>query len=113
MRFVRVDRDVFSSGTPAYWSGYYTTRPFWKRLARDVEARLRATELSYTFALAQARESHWSEYVKALEESFATLVEGRQVGCEKRRRREREIQGTMQALEPQTTACWWGTCPWV
>ena len=42
--------DIFSEGRPAYWSGYFTTRPFYKALARQVETRLRGAEILFTVA---------------------------------------------------------------
>jgi len=45
--------DVFSEGRPAYWSGYFTTRPFLKLLARELSSHLRAAEILYTWANAR------------------------------------------------------------
>ncbi|XP_071748128.1 alpha-mannosidase 2 isoform X2 [Lepeophtheirus salmonis] len=49
--------DVFSEGRPAYWSGYFTTRPRLKRLARKIESNLRSAEIIFTLAYNSARKS--------------------------------------------------------
>lgn len=40
-----------SSGVPAYWTGFYTSRPFTKILLRRLQYTLRTTEILFSFAL--------------------------------------------------------------
>ncbi|KAJ2954498.1 hypothetical protein O0L34_g2777 [Tuta absoluta] len=40
-----------ASGSPAYWSGFFTSRPWFKILLRRVQAALRSAEIIFSFAL--------------------------------------------------------------
>ncbi|CAM1322760.1 Uncharacterised protein g8209 [Pycnogonum litorale] len=48
--------DVYAEPTPSYWTGYFTTRPYWKRLAREVQGILRSGEILFSWALATVRQ---------------------------------------------------------
>lgn len=69
--------DIFSEGRPAYWSGYFTTRPFMKTLGRQCENNLRAAEILYTVALNNARQKKNLPCLKILEKDFEKLVRSR------------------------------------
>ncbi|XP_054270570.1 alpha-mannosidase 2 [Macrosteles quadrilineatus] len=70
--------DIFSEGRPAYWSGYFTTRPYWKILDRELEANLRSAEILYTFALNYARHQGFNSTLKVLERDYEKLTRARQ-----------------------------------
>ncbi|XP_046669848.1 alpha-mannosidase 2 [Homalodisca vitripennis] len=70
--------DIFSEGRPAYWSGYFTTRPYWKVLDRELEANLRSAEIIYTFALNHARKQAFNSTLKILERDYEKLIRARQ-----------------------------------
>lgn len=49
--------DIFTEGKPAYWSGYFTTRPAYKILSRELEHNLRSLEILFTIAFNRAHQS--------------------------------------------------------
>ena len=67
--------DIFSEGRPAYWSGYFTTRPYMKILDRELETNLRSAEILYTIALNVAKQS--GNDIKLYETHFEKLVKAR------------------------------------
>lgn len=69
--------DIFSEGRPAYWSGYFSTRPFMKILDRELESNLRGAEILYTVALNNARQRGLLPYLKILERDFEKLIDAR------------------------------------
>ncbi|CAH1102433.1 unnamed protein product [Psylliodes chrysocephalus] len=69
--------DIFTEGRPAYWSGYFTTRPFMKLLDRELENSLRAAEIIYTIALNKAKQNKLASYSKILERDFEKLIRAR------------------------------------
>ncbi|CAG9782034.1 unnamed protein product [Diatraea saccharalis] len=72
--------DIFSEGKPAYWSGYYTTRPYLKILARQFEHQLRTSEILFTLVSNYIKQSHDHRLVsteKRLEKSYEQLINAR------------------------------------
>jgi len=70
--------DIFSEGQPAYWSGYFSTRPHLKLLSRQLAARLRGAEILYTLATETARRGGESALPLAvLSSQYDSLVEAR------------------------------------
>ena len=70
--------DIFSEGRPAYWSGYFGTRPYWKKFYRETENALRSAEMLYTLAFNVARQSGNRSQVQLYAQEYSKLIVARQ-----------------------------------
>ena len=68
--------DVYVNSVPNYWTGYYTTRPFYKRLSRELQYWLRSTEILYSLSRNQLRTNLKNCYI--LDKEYMQLTNARQ-----------------------------------
>lgn len=66
--------DIFTEGKPAYWSGYFSTRPMYKMLSRELEHNLRCAEILFTVALNHARQHHNSNALRIYEKNYEKMI---------------------------------------
>ncbi|XP_031624640.1 alpha-mannosidase 2 [Contarinia nasturtii] len=66
--------DIFTEGKPAYWSGYFTTRPMYKMLSRELEHNLRCAEILFTIALNHARQHHNTNALRIFEKNYEKMI---------------------------------------
>lgn len=66
--------DIFTEGKPAYWSGYFTTRPMYKMLSRELEHNLRCAEILFTVALNHARQHQNANALRVYEKNYEKMT---------------------------------------
>lgn len=66
--------DIFTEGRPAYWSGYFTTRPMYKMLSRELEQNLRSLEILFTLAFNLARQQGHNNALRTFEKNYEKIT---------------------------------------
>ena len=69
--------DVYVDSKPHYWTGYYTTRPFWKALSRELQHYLRSAEVFYTLARNLVRQKKNHRMTERLNKDYDNLSTAR------------------------------------
>lgn len=69
--------DILYGIPPSYWTGYFTTRPFYKLMSRDLEHNLRSMEILFTLALNKARQNDQNEAYANFEKNYVKIIQVR------------------------------------
>ena len=69
--------DVYVDSKPNYWTGYYTTRPFWKALSRELQHYLRSAEILYSMARNLVRQNGNKRMTERLDKDYDNLSTAR------------------------------------
>ncbi|XP_076365138.1 alpha-mannosidase 2-like isoform X2 [Tachypleus tridentatus] len=70
--------DIYAEGRPSYWTGYFSTRPYWKHLSRELEHWLRSAEILYTLARTVIRQQGNTRLRERLDQDYNYLTLARQ-----------------------------------
>lgn len=66
--------DIFTEGRPAYWSGYFSTRPMYKILSRELENQLRSLEILFTISFNSARQLKNINALRVYEKNYEKII---------------------------------------
>lgn len=66
--------DIFTEGRPAYWSGYFSTRPMYKILSRELENQLRSLEILFTISFNAARQTKNINALRVFEKNYEKII---------------------------------------
>lgn len=69
--------DMYAEGTPSYWTGYFTTRPYMKHFARELEHWLRAAEVIYSVARHHLAQSSLKQLADRMDAEYVFLIQAR------------------------------------
>lgn len=69
--------DMYAEGKPSYWTGYFTTRPYLKHFARELEHWLRAAEILFSLARVYLNESGQTDLARRMDADYVFLVQTR------------------------------------
>jgi alpha-mannosidase len=70
--------DIYADSKPNYWTGFYTTRPFWKSLSRELQHWLRSAEILYSFARNLVRQNGNIRMSERLDKDYMFLTTARE-----------------------------------
>lgn len=66
--------DIYANFRPSYWTGFYTTRPIYKKMSKELEYWLRTSEILYSLAKSLIS----SSLQKIIDNDYAFLISARQ-----------------------------------